>query len=133
MGMMITFPIAYAVITQATSVSVAPRLPRISFRATFTIVVSIISSSVQMIAVIVMITRLEPYSTRESCENVCAIKLIYKKLPSDVNIHIHIHSCFQPVQNRILRITEFNLDGKALYDFHKISAGIIREKKRKSS
>jgi hypothetical protein len=45
------------------------KIPFISFSATFTIVESTISSKAQRIAVMVIITRLAPYSTNESCIN----------------------------------------------------------------
>src|SRR5436189_5655934 len=62
---MITLPMAYAVTTQPISPVVAPRFPLISFNDTLTIVVSTISSKAHMIAVMVMITLLDPYSTNE--------------------------------------------------------------------
>src|SRR5690606_32333196 len=64
--MMMTLAMAYAVITHATSLSVAPRLPRISVSATLTMVVWTISKSAHMTAVMVMITRRNPYSTKSS-------------------------------------------------------------------
>jgi hypothetical protein len=60
-----TLPIAYAVTTQPISLVVAPRFPFISFNDTLTIVVSTISSNAHTMAVIVMITLREPYSTNE--------------------------------------------------------------------
>ena len=49
-----------------------------------------------------------------------------------MNIHIYIHTRSQSVQQRILRIAEFNFYGKPLYDFYKIATGIIRWKQRKT-
>jgi hypothetical protein len=60
-----TLPIAYAVTTHPISLVVAPRFPFMSFNDTLTIVVSTISNNAQTIAVIVMITLREPYSTNE--------------------------------------------------------------------
>src|SRR5678816_4108780 len=51
-GMMITFEIAYAVITQAISVTVAPMLPLISRKETFTIVTSINSNTAHDLSLI---------------------------------------------------------------------------------
>src|SRR6201996_5123227 len=61
-GNIITFATAYPVTTQATSSRVAPRLPCITGRDTFTIVVSISSSNEATITVIVMIHFLKPVS-----------------------------------------------------------------------
>src|SRR6218665_1916086 len=66
-GTMITLPIAYEVITHPISLNVAPRLPRMSFSATLTIVVSATSSNAHKIAVTVIITLREPYSTNDCC------------------------------------------------------------------
>lgn len=53
--MMITLEIAYDVVTQAISVVVAPMLPLISRKETFTMVVSINSNTAQLIAVMMVI------------------------------------------------------------------------------
>ena len=54
-GIIITFEMAYAVITHAISVVVAPMLPLISRSETFTTVVSINSKIAQEIAVMIRI------------------------------------------------------------------------------
>ncbi len=54
-GIMITFEMAYDVVTQAISVVVAPILPLISRNDTFTMVVSMSSRMAQLMAVITVI------------------------------------------------------------------------------
>lgn len=59
-GIIITFETAYAVITQAISVVVAPMLPLISRNDTFTTVVSISSKTAQEMAVRIKIHFSDP-------------------------------------------------------------------------
>src|SRR6476660_4089224 len=100
---------------------VAPRFPRMSLRATFTIVVSTISSRAQRMAVIVMMARLEPYSTSEAC--CCIVCAVYISCSAvcgcyiqaagvqgfsvrenlvQVNIHVHVHAWTKLPDQRVI-------------------------------
>jgi hypothetical protein len=90
-------------------------------------VVSTISRSAHTIAVRVMITLREPYSTSEFAGIIDAFFYYTESVSGSIEVYIHtyIHSGPEFTDQAVSGTGKFNPDRKTLYYFYKIAAGII--------